>query len=318
MNNSSVPKMSVVIITPDTYETIRRTVECLKSQSVNDSLELVIVKLSSGDLGAAPGEFGCFRAVRIVEPGDSASLGHVLAEGVRASSAPVVAFTEDHVFPDPLWAEALIGSHKNNWAAVGPVIYNANPESAVGWADIMIGYSPWLYPNAGGEMNHLPGHNSSYKRNILLEYGPEMDRFLEAESVLHWDLVSKGHKLYLDPAAKIRHLNFGVLSTFLKVNLLMGRTFAATRRESWSALKRLSFALGSVLIPFIRFYRIVRNYSGCAGLFRTKPHVYPIMAAGLVASSIGEMTGYISGAGDSVRKTFEYHFHRDQHVKKDM
>ena len=316
MDNSTVPKISVVIITPDTYETIRRTVGCLKEQSITKELELVIVKLSSGDFGAAPGEFDCFRAVRIVEPADTASLGHALAEGVRASSADVVAFTEDHVFPDTLWAEALIKSHKSGRAAVGPVIYSANPGSAVGWADILIGYSQWLHPNKGGEMSHLPGHNSSYKRAVLLEYGRELDRLLEAESVLHWDLVSKGHKLFLEPAAKIRHLNFGVLSAFLEVNLLMGRTFAATRRESWGYPKRLAFALGSVLIPFVRFYRIVRSYSGCGELLKTKPHVFPIMAAGLIASSIGEMTGYLTGAGDSVQKTFKYHFHRDEHVRK--
>lgn len=315
MNTSSVPQMSVVIITPDTYETIRRTVEYLKEQSVKDELELVIVALSAGGFDADPGELDCFRAVRIVEPGELTSQGQAMASGVRAASAPIVAFTEDHVFPDPLWAEALIESHKSGRAAVGPVIYNANPVNAVGWADIMIGYSQWLYPNGGGEMNHLPGHNSSYKRDILLGYGEELDRLLEAESVLHWDLVSKGHKLYLEPAAKINHLNFGVFSTFLKVNLLMGRTFAAIRRESWPAPKRIFYALGSVFIPFVRFYRIVRNYSGCAGLLRTKPQVFPIMAAGLVASSIGEMTGYLTGAGDSIQKTLEYHFHRDQHVK---
>jgi len=315
MNNSAAPQLSVVIVTPDTYGTIMRTVELLKVQSVKDSLELVIVKLSSGDFGAAPDEFDCFRSVRIVEPGGTVSLGRALAEGVRASSAPVVAFTEDHVFPDPLWAETLIESHKSGRAAVGPVIYNANPGSAVGWADILIGYSQWLYPNKGGEMNHLPGHNSSYKRGILLEYGHELDGLLEAESVLHWDLVSKGHTLYLEPAAKIRHLNFGVLSTFLKINYLMGRTFAATRRESWGIPKRVSFALGSALIPFVRFYRILRSYSGSGELLKTKPQVFPIMAAGLAASAIGEMTGYLAGAGGSVRKTFEYHFHRDRNVK---
>jgi len=315
MNTSTVPQMSVVIVTPDTFGTIRRTVECLKAQSVKNALELVIVKLSAGDFGAAPGELDCFRAVLILEPGEIKSLGQALAAGVRASSAPIVAFTEDHVFPDPHWAEALIESHKSGRAAVGPVIHNANPGNTVGWADIMIGYSQWLYPNEGGEMNHLPGHNSSYKRGILLEYGHELERLLEAESVLHWDLASKGQRLYLEPSAKVYHLNFGVFSTFLKVNYLMGRTFASTRRESWPLPKRIAFALGSVLIPFVRFYRIVRNYSGCAGLLKSKPRVYPIMFAGLAASSIGEMTGYLSGAGDTVQKTFEYHFHRDAHVK---
>lgn len=316
MNISNGPEMSVVLITPDTYETIRRTVDCLKAQTVKDKLELVIVALSSGGPGVSPEELGAFHGFQVVKPGEITSYGEALSAGVRAASAPVVAFSEDHVFPDPQWAEALIGSHKNGWAAVGPVICNANPESPVGWADILMGYSPWLYPNAGGEMNHLPGHNSSYKRSILLEYGPELDSFLEAESVLHWDLVSKGHKLYLEPAAKIYHLNFGVFSTFLSVNRLMGRMFAASRCQSWPKGKRLLFAFGSLLIPFVRIYRISRNYSGSLGLLKSKPKVCPMLVAGLFMSAFGEMTGYVSGPGDSIQKTFEYHFHRDRHVKK--
>ena len=39
----SAPEMSVVIVTPDGYETIRRTVEHLRAQTVKDRLELVIV-----------------------------------------------------------------------------------------------------------------------------------------------------------------------------------------------------------------------------------------------------------------------------------
>ncbi|MEW6144033.1 MAG: glycosyltransferase [Thermodesulfobacteriota bacterium] len=310
--------MSVVLITPDTFATIRRTVDCLKSQTVNSKLELVIVALSAGEVGVSPEELAVFHGFQVVKPGEITSYGQALAAGVRAASALVVAFSEDHVFPDPFWAEALIGSHKKGWAAVGPVIYIANPESPIAWADILMGYSPWMYPNAGGEMNHIPGHNSSYKRDILLEYGPELDRFLESESVLHWDLVSKGHKLYLEPAAKIYHLNFDFFSTFLSVNLQMGRMFAATRCQTWPKAKRILFALGSLLIPFVRFYRIARNYSGSLGLLKSKPQVYPILFAGLFVSALGEMAGYISGPGDSLQKTFEYHFHRDRHMKKDM
>jgi hypothetical protein len=318
MTASYSPEISVVLITPDTYETIRRTVDCLKAQTVKDKLELVIVALSAGEPEVSPEELGVFHGFQVVKPGEITSYGEALAAGVRAASATIVAFTEDHVFPDPLWAEVLVESHKNGWAAVGPVIYNANPASAVGWADILIGYSPWLYPNAGGEMNHIPGHNSSYKRDILLEYGPGLGGFLEAESVLHWDLVSKGHRLYLEPAAKIYHLNFDFFSTFLSVNRMMGRMFAAARCQSWTKTKRILFAFGSLLIPFVRFYRITRNYSGSTGLLKSKPQVYPILFAGLFVSALGEMAGYISGPGDSLQKTFEYHFHRDTHMKKDI
>ncbi|MBK6393893.1 MAG: hypothetical protein IPF73_03745 [Betaproteobacteria bacterium] len=46
------PRMSVVIVTPDTFATIRRTVECLARQTARDALELVVVAPSLARLDA--------------------------------------------------------------------------------------------------------------------------------------------------------------------------------------------------------------------------------------------------------------------------
>ena len=48
---------------------------------------------------------------------------------------------------------------------------NANPKSAISWANLLIEYGPWLDPAPAGKASHLPGHNSSYKRDVLLGYG---------------------------------------------------------------------------------------------------------------------------------------------------
>ena len=316
MKASHRPDMTVVIISPDTYGTIRRTIDHIKAQTVKDRLELVIVAVSPDGIEVDSRELDGLNSFQIVSLPDVNSYGEAMAGGVRAASSPLVVFAEDHVFPDPGWAEALIDSHQNGRAAVGPVMYNANPADTIGWADLLIGYSEWLYPHPGGEMSHLPGHNSSYRRDILLGYGPELDRLLEAETVLHWDLRAKGHKLYLEPRARLYHLCLGFLGTFLTVHFYMGRMFAATRSQNWPGIKRAAFTLGSPLIPFVRFFGIVRNYSGNKELLGTRPLAYPALALGLIVSAIGEMAGYALGIGDSVEKTFQYHFHRDSHVRK--
>lgn len=64
------------------------------------------------------------------------------------------------------------------------------------WADLFIGYSPWLAPSSSREAEFLPGHNTSYKRAVLLEYGDQLDSMMQAETVLHWNLRSKGHHLF--------------------------------------------------------------------------------------------------------------------------
>src|SRR5688572_17047758 len=125
------PSMSVVIVTRDDYASIARPIRHLEAQTVRDRIELVIVAASEGALGAGIGEAmdAGFQAVRVVEHGPIRSRGSGAASGVRAASAPIVGFVENHSFPAPGWAEALLRAHEGPWAVVGPAVENANPRT---------------------------------------------------------------------------------------------------------------------------------------------------------------------------------------------
>ena len=79
---------------------------------------------------------------------------------------------------------------------------------------------------------------------MLLAYGPDLVKMMEAETVLHWDLRAKGHKLYLEPAAKLAHTNFEDPAQFVAVHFYGGRVFATSRAQDgkWSWPRRLLFA----------------------------------------------------------------------------
>jgi len=248
--------MSVVIVTPDRYETIRKTVQHLRAQTVSDRLELVIVAPSAGQLGLDDRELKDFFQFRVVEVGAISSIARAYAAGIRQASAPVVVLSEDHSFPETRWAEALIERHREPWAVVGPAVRNANPDGLISWADFLLGYGAWLDPAPGGEIDHLPGHNSSYKRAILLDYDPELEALLEAECVLHSDLMRRGYRFYLEEAAKTAHLNFGRVSPWIPYLVQAGRVFAAARARRWPLRRRMLYAGGAPLIPFVRLWRI--------------------------------------------------------------
>jgi len=320
MDDLNSPEISVVIVTPDNFETIRITIDCLRKQTAKDRMEVVIVAPSAERLNLNNSVLNDFPRIMVVEVGiiESRACGNAL--GIRQASAPVVVLAEDHSFPDPIWAEALIKAHRQPWAAVGPVVKNANPYSVLSWADIVIGYAPWLDPTPAGVVSHLPGHNCSYKREILLEYGDKLESMLEAESVLHWDLCSKGFQIYLEPEAKISHVNFSLLSSWIKVHFIDGRIFASTRSINWPLFKRIMYIGGTPLIPFIRFCRIIlemykpgrmRNLS----LFM-KLRILLALIAGLILDGAGQFAGYTMGYGNSTKKIFDYEFHRHRHVSK--
>lgn len=314
MNNPTSPEISVVIVTPDNFATIRNTMACLRKQTAIDQMEVVIVAPSSGRINTNSSELTDFPWVKVVEVGNIGSIAEGNAAGIRGSTAPVVALAEDHSFPAPGWAEALIKAHKQPWAAVGPVVRNANPGGRVSWADFLIGYGPWLDPNPGGITEHLPGHNSSYKRETLLEYGTELEKMLEAESVLHWNLRAKGYQLYLESAAKTSHVNFGLISSWIPAQFYSGRMFAATRGLGWSIPRRLLYTLGALLIPAVRFSRILHQLKRSKSYHDLPSGLLPTLILGLVTSAVGEMLGYALGTGDAKQKLSNLEFHRVRHI----
>ncbi|MGD2146591.1 MAG: glycosyltransferase [Anaerolineae bacterium] len=310
------PALSVVVITPDRYETIRRTLKHLGEQSVSDQLELLIVAPAGSALRDEVAHLSGFEEVRVVEVDEIRTTALANAAGVLAATAPVVAFVEDHAFPEPGWAQALIVAHHESWAAVGPVVGNANPGSLWSWADLIVGYSPWLEFAPAGAVEHLPAHNSSYKRAVLLEYERRLEEALAVESVLHWDLRSKGYELYLEPAARIKHLNTSRPLPLMQQQFLWGRVFAAGRARSWSPVRRLLYAILAPLVPAVRARRIARRLREAGPEYDAPVGAWPLVLLTLCISALGEMTGYAFGEANAQEKMCDLELHRDRHVRR--
>jgi GT2 family glycosyltransferase len=312
------PELSVILITPDQYQSLRKTIAHLQAQALRERMEIVIVTSRADSLHPDEQELQVFNQFRVVEIGPITSVGAAYAAGVRNASAPVVVLGEDHSFPEPGWAEALLRAHEQPWAVVGPVVGNANPGSKMSWADFFMGYAPWQDPTPAGEMEHLPGHNSAYKRELLLSYGAQLDSMMEAESVLHWDLQRNGYRLYLEPAAKTMHVNFTLFTSWIRALFQAGRKFAAFRaaNERWPRLQRLLFAAAAPVIILVRFCRIVAELRHPGRPAHLLSGVAPVLCLGLAVDAAGQMLGSAFGAGGSIQQLQCFEFHRYRHVRK--
>jgi Glycosyl transferase family 2. len=219
--------------------------------------------------------------------------------GIRAASAPVVVLAEDHSFPDPDWAEALVAAHKDDWAVVGPVVRNGNPRSLLSWANHLLEYGPWVDGAKREEVENLPGHNSAYKRDLLLQYGDDLEELFEVETVVQRDLKSRGYRMLLEPAARTTHFNFSRLRSALKLRFHAGRSFAGHRTHGWNAGRRSLYLLGSPLIPVVRLIRIVRMLRSSPAHGSLLPRIMPMLAVVLLVDGLGEIVGYLTGPGNS-------------------
>jgi hypothetical protein len=304
--------MSVVVITPDRYDTVATVLRHLKAQSIQGQLELVIVAPATDVIPLAAPELQGFHNAQVVPfPSILSSPSAARVGGVRAARASVVAFVEDHSFPQPGWAEALVAAYSGPWAAVGPAVGNANPDNAFSWANLLIEYAPWLDPATAEAVEHLPGHNSSYRREVLMEYGDALEAMLESESVLHWDLRARGLQLRLEPTARTLHMNYSTASASMRLRFHGGRIFAAARSRSWPIARRLAYGAAAPLIPAVRVRRILAQVRGLRRA-RLPGSTFPILLMLLVCDAAGEMAGYFLGAGHEAERAGKFEFHADR------
>lgn len=307
------PELSVVLVTPDSYDRIRKTMRCLLRQTVRERLEVVIVAPTLTQLGAGDAEWNSFFCIRTVAAGTFLDTGHARAAGVRQATAPVVAFGEDHCFPEPEWAEELIRMHREPWGAVAPALDNANP-GWLSWADFLLNFGPAVLATKSGAASRTPWHNTSYKRDALESYGARLECMLEVEGRLQEDLVRRGRLLYLAAGIRAHHTNMSRLRSYMCGQFWGGRLYAAARAESgeWRWARRLIYALGSPLIPLVRLPRVLRDARRAGRLTLLLP---PACLLGLICSASGEMAGYAAGAGAAGERRLSYEFRRRDHVR---
>lgn len=306
------PQLSVVMVVALKYRLARQAIQALLRQSSVDRLELVLVAPSCDQADLDDNELAQFKWLQIVEVGANMALGEAKAAGVRATSAPLVALGEDHVLPTPGWAEALIQASAAGWTGIGSAFDNANPHSLLGWIHLIFAYEQWLTPAQAGEKEDIPGHNSVYRREALLAYGPALGAKLDREGGLHRDLRRQGGRLFLEPTAVVYHYNVTGLWPSTRLRFYGGRLFGATRVKTghWSLWRRLIYILAAPLIPWIHLRRVLSAIRRTGRQRQLLPAILPGLLYLLVVAAIGEVVGYAFGPGDALMQTEKFEFGR--------
>lgn len=290
-------------------------VKALAAQTVRDRIEIVIVCPSRDGLDLVESEVAAFHSVNVIEFGEIETTSAARVAGIREACSPVVALCEDHAFPEPAWAENMIEAHKKPWAGVGPAFINANP-GVVSWVALAVDYGRWVEPVNGGLIDDIPGHNSTWKRALLLEYASQLESMLPAPTFLNWDLQAKGYKLYLEPAARLRHLQVSSLWPCLVEQFHVARLFPAERSRNWPWYRRLFYICGMPVL-------LARNFRGWIGHLRridpsgkTLAKVWPLLLGMLVVWGMGEIAGYGMGMGRAQERTLCFDTHRDRYLNR--
>ena len=301
----AIPAFSAVVAT-DEYDTIRPVVAALQRQTIAGRIELVIVIPASASGRLPRAELTGLGSFRIVEVDSVYDLARARAAGVRAAAAPIVFIGETHTYPEPGFAQALLTSFEQPWAAVVPAVVNANPESVMSWSSYLVDYEPWGERRRGGELPDPLIYNTAYRRSVLLSFGDQLGDALDPTSEMLWPrLHAEGHRACFAPEARLRHLNVARFGPMLVEKFGMGVVLGNHRADRWPGARRAAYVLASPLIPAVLIGRVVQKVGWPA-----RPAAIPGALIGAVSKAAGEVLGYLGvrlPAVDAKRVDIEIH-----------
>ena len=316
--SSPGPSIAAILVTLDGYATIATTLKYLRAQTIANQVELVLVAPKAKDVHVPPEDVAALHSVTMTEVPDVKSLAVARMAGVRAASAPLVVFSEDHSFPEPGWAAALVDAHRRGYAGVAPQMKNANPDSSLSAAAMYLHFGGAVEPDEGFETRYpAASHNMSFSRAALLEVGDRLAELMLAEGFLHEELHRRGHRFWVEPNAVTRHVNMSRLRPALIHAWTGGRLYGGLRGSfgAWPLLRRIVYAGGSPLIPLLRLRRVLPMLRRTQRGRDLIPRVIPPMAVILMVHAIGEAAGYLFGAGRTSVSYSSLETHRERYVR---
>lgn len=303
--SSSRPELTAVVVVGPLRE---RGGECIRSvlDDASNARTDVLVIDCRPDLAPLP--VAADDSVRVLPLAGEPTFAAARARGVRAVTAPVVAFVEEHCRVRDGWADGLVSAHRAGWDVVGPTMSNGNP--GVGRSDVvgLMSYGLFYPPQTSGETALVPGHNSSYRRDLLVALGDDLERLLQCDLVLMQRLRRLGARMTIEPRAEVAHLNEVELRTVIRGYFFFHRTYGALRpvELGWSRGRRALYVLATPAIPLYALALTSLRGRRLDGWFGILARGLPTFLAAQLSGAVGQAAGILFGAGDSHRALSDY------------
>ena len=129
--------LTAVVVMPRGVEELAGSLARLDAQTCRDRIEVVLVHTPAHAHEIDAARFRHFRSFRTVTLAAVPTIATAFAAACQAATGDVVSLVEDHVLLHPGWAAAVLDAHNRRCAAVAPQMANANPATAISWANFL-------------------------------------------------------------------------------------------------------------------------------------------------------------------------------------
>ena len=294
---------SIVIglVSTQDRERILETLDSLRSQRGDHSFEVVLADRRNDEISEAIRRD--YPEVRLIDCPPETSLPELRTVALEQAQGEFVAVTEDHCVPAEDWLDAIAAAFReapDGTVAVGGCVENGVADRALDWATFLCEYSACLAPVPEGRAQALPGMNVAYRRTVLTEL--ERSRLTRGfwETTVHPELLRRGLILYSTNRIVMYHSKRFSFRLFAHQRFLYSKYFAGTRFGRGQYLWRAAASALSLLLPAVLLSRIARQVWKKGRLRAELLSALPMLAVFAVIWSLGEIAGYLAGAGDAL------------------
>jgi len=292
-------ELAAILVVGDCRARSQAALDSLYAQTIPDVMEIIVVDLACD----APRLVTASQIqTTYLVPQEKISWAQARACAVSAAHAPVLAFIEDHCIAAREWAQALIEAHRGPWVCVGYAFTNPQPQNYLARAVLMAEYGLWLHPAEKGPIRIIPCGNISYKRDVLLALGNDLEFFLTPDFAVFQRLAQQGAEFYLEPRAQVAHYSLNVFPGLVSSSIVFCRLLGARRAQTqkWNWSKRFFYGLATPLVaPVISIGRMVVSLRHRRALWGAFIAALPIVFVKQISSALGEAIGYFFGSGSA-------------------
>jgi hypothetical protein len=308
--------LTAVLIMPRGFAEMAEALRHLQAQTRCDAIEVVLVHTPPHGTDIDRGAFARFRRFVAVPVQRIPTVASGFVAALDAATSDVIAQVEDHVLVDPDWAAAVLAAHARPSAAVAPRLANANPATAISWANFMAAFSEAIAVRPAGPVDSGPGHNTSYKTAVLRQYRGELLSLYQSERVFHYRLRQDGHVILHEPHARQAHLNISVYREALSHAFLGGILFGTYRAHAMGIVEKAARTALAPLVPPVRLWWTWRMLSDTADL--TMPAAaWALLPVLLISHAAGEAMGYWNLVGSIEAQYEHFELHRLESLRSD-
>jgi hypothetical protein len=242
--------------------------------------------------------------VRLIACPAGTTLPEMRLRAFEASTGSIVAVTEDHCVPGPGWARRVRDAFANgadDLAAVGGSVVNGVCDRGLDWATFICEYGFFSPPVAEGKTDVLPGMNVAYRRSVLEAADRERLRSGFWETTLHPGLLAERRELHSLNDLVVFHKKRFSWRLFASQRFIYSRYYAGLRYQDAGIARRLAAGAGSLLLPPILIYRMLRAVAA-KGLQREFIRALPSLSSFIIIWAVGESVGALLGPGDALAR----------------